>query len=86
MKFSDSTSDQLARFSLGRELESGRFYLSIPVSNRLVDYEEHYEISQAMHDSYPKNRKELVAFAEACRRHEKDSLLLVKPGADRGIG
>jgi hypothetical protein len=86
MKFSDTTTDQQARFSIGREIESGRFFLSIPVSNGFADYEEYYEISRAMHDSYPGNREALIAFAEACRRHERDALLLQKPGRNRGVG
>jgi hypothetical protein len=86
MKFSDTATERDARFSIGQELESGRYYLSIPVANSQVDYEEYYEISRAMHDSYPSNREDLSAFAAACRRSEKDAFLLQKPGRNRGVG
>jgi hypothetical protein len=86
MKFSDTATERDARFSIGQELESGRYYLSIPVANSYVDYEEYYEISRAMHDSYPSNREDLSAFAAGCRRHEKDALLIQKPGRLRGAG
>ena len=86
MKFADTATDRESRFSIGQELESGRYYLSIPVTNRFVDYEEYYEISSVMHDSYPKNLEELRLFAEACRRRENDALLLQRPGRLRGVG
>jgi hypothetical protein len=86
MRFSDTAIESHSRFSIGRELESGRYYLSIPVSNSCVDYEEYYEISRVMHDSHPKNLEELCSFAEACRRRENDALLLQKPGRNRGVG
>jgi hypothetical protein len=39
MRFEDIVVDREERFALGRERDSGRFYLSIPVSNGTVDYE-----------------------------------------------
>lgn len=86
MKFSDSAANREHRFSIGRELESGRYYLSIPVSNRLSDYEEYYEIDQSSHDAYPGNVAELAAFADRCRARMCDDLLIVAPGLDRGFG
>jgi hypothetical protein len=85
MRFSDTATEEQARFTIGRELDSGRYFLSIPVSSGLVDYEEYYEITAAMHDSYPGNREALCAFADACRRHERDALLIQKPGRNRGV-
>ena len=86
MRFVDTHVDRENRFSLGKETESGVFYLSIPVSNQMVDYEEYYQISRATHDSYPKNRATLIEFANECRSHQHDDILLIKPGKDRGIG
>jgi hypothetical protein len=86
MKFADTHVNKGKRFSLGREMESGRFYLSIPVSNRLVDYEEYYEISREAHDGYPENVEILTKFADECRAHRCDHLILVNPGKDRGVG
>ncbi|HEY1231671.1 MAG TPA: hypothetical protein VGF26_30595 [Ramlibacter sp.] len=85
MKFVDTATDREHRFSIGRELESGRYYLSIPVSNRLCDYEEYYEIGRAAHDGYPGNLAELAAFASRCRSRLCDDRLLVPPGPDRGV-
>ena len=64
MKHAETAVDRDHRFTIGRDLESGRHYLSIPVSNRLCDYEEYYEIAKATHDAYPANLAELIAFAE----------------------
>ena len=86
MQFSDTATDKEARFSIGQELESGRCYLSIPVANEYVDYEEFYEITKLAHDLYPRNSAELSAFAEGCRRREHDELLMQEPGRLRGIG
>lgn len=85
MKFVDTATNREQRFSIGRELESGRYYLSIPVSNRLCDYEEYYETDRAAHDGYPGNLAELAAFASRCRARLCDDLLLVPPGSDRGV-
>jgi hypothetical protein len=84
-KFVDTAVNREHRFSIGRELESGGYYLAIPVSNRLSDYEEYYRIERAAHDGYPGNLAELAAFASRCRARTCDELLLVPPGADRGV-
>jgi len=39
MKFQDVFVSREHMFSVGIEKESGRFYVSIPVSNGMVDYE-----------------------------------------------
>ena len=85
MKFVDTATDREHRFSIGRELASGRCYLSIPVSNRLCDYEEYYEIDRAAHDGWPGNLAELAAMASRCRSRLCDDLLLIPPGPDRGV-
>lgn len=72
------------RVALGIEEESGRYYLSIPVSNRLADYVEYYEIERAAFDLYILDAASAVAFAESCRRREMDRLLMFSPGRDRG--
>lgn len=84
MRFVDTAISGEHRFSIGRELGSGRYYLSIPVSNRMADYEEFYEIDRQAHDVYPANVKELAALANRYRARVCDELLLVPPGADRG--
>lgn len=84
MKFVDTATNIEHRLSVGRELETGRYYLSIPVSNRPCDYEEYYLIPRADHDAYPANVAALAEFATQCRARLRDELLYLKPGADRG--
>ena len=84
MKFKDIKFSREYRFSIGIEEESARYYLSIPVSNQLVDYEEYYEISKQQFDQYMFDLSEAVDFAEDCRKRQKDELLIQKPGRIRG--
>ena len=73
------------RFSLGIEEDSGRYYLSIPVSNRMVDYEEYYEIDRAAFERYRADPEAARGFLERCRNREVDAQLILKPGSDRGV-
>ena len=52
MKFVDAFFSRAERYSLGEEVEAGRLYLSIPVSNGPVDYEEFYELSREEYDRF----------------------------------
>jgi hypothetical protein len=72
------------KYSLGVESTSGRYYVSIPVSNGLVDYEEYYELSQGQYDDFLRDSAAAIEFVEACRRREHDDLLLQQPGNNRG--
>lgn len=85
MKFEDSYFSREQRYSLGREVDSGTFYLSIPVSNRLVDYEEYYEITEAQADAFARKPQLAVEFADQCRKRLMDDRLLMQPGSDRGV-
>lgn len=73
------------RFSLGMEAGSGRYYLSIPVANGMVDYEEYYEIDRAAFERYRVEPASAKGFVERCRNREADDLLMMKPGRDRGV-
>ena len=84
MSFQDTSFSREHRYSLGVETASGLHYLSIPVSTGLVDYEERYEISAADHGRYGLDGAAAAAFADECRRHEHDVLLIQKPGWNRG--
>lgn len=86
MRFRDTYFSKEQRFAIGQELESGRFYLSIPVSNGIVDYEEYFEISKSQFDGYPQNLPELAVLADKCRKRQCDHLLIQQPGRNRGIG
>lgn len=84
MRFSDVFVSRADRYSVGIELDSGRHYVSIPVSNGVVDYEEYYAISLEQSDAFLADTSAAVEFVEACRRHQHDDLLILKPGTNRG--
>lgn len=84
MKFQDIATHRTEYFSIGQETESGKFYLSIPVSNRLVDYEEYYEIDKLSFDQYLEDLSKALEFVEQCRNRQMDHLLMIQPGSDRG--
>ncbi|MCF5200729.1 hypothetical protein [Pseudomonas syringae] len=84
MKFNDTFFNRDLMLSLGIEETSVRFYLSFPVNNGLIDYEEYYEIDKASFDLFHTDLIAAVAFATTCRRRERDDLLIQKPGAKRG--
>ena len=85
MKFNDIFFSKEHSYSLGTELKSGKHYLSIPVSNGLVDYEEYYEIDLNLLQQFQTQQEKALEFAEKCRRQELDGLLIMKPGSNRGI-
>ena len=85
MKFNDVIVYKDRRFSVGIEEESGKYYLSVPVSNSLVDYEEYYEITKDEFDQYKENVDAATEFAEQCRNRECDDRIMMKPGKDRGV-
>lgn len=83
MKLKSIFTNETEYFSIGLEETSGKFYLSIPVSNRLVDYEEHNEIPKACFDRYLEKPDSALEFVEQCRNQRMDHLLMIKPGSDR---
>lgn len=84
MNFEDTYFSREDRYSIGVESTTGRFYLSIPVSNGIVDYEEYYEVTDEQYRRFLDDHDAAAAFAESCRRHERDDLLIEKPGSNRG--
>lgn len=84
MRFEDVYFSNEDRYSIGTETDSGRYYVSIPVSNGLVDYEEHYAIDTEQYKLFLANASAAISFVEACRKHEHDDLLIQKPGTNRG--
>ena len=65
--------------------DSGRHYLSIPVSIGVAAYEEFYALDDDTHRAYLADPALARPFVEECRRRENDDLLLQKPGWNRGI-
>ena len=84
MKFEDTYFSKEDRYPLGIESTSGRHYVSIPVSNGIVDYEEYYEITPDEYHLFLSDKAAAVEFVESCRKHERDDLLIQKPGSNRG--
>ncbi|WP_122521210.1 hypothetical protein [Pseudomonas viridiflava] len=84
MIFNDVFVSKKYMFSVGIEETSGRFYVSIPVSNGMVDYEEYYEIDKTKYELFRKDPEAALVFVMKCRRREMDDLLIVQPGTNRG--
>ncbi len=83
-RFRDVVVDRRERFAVGVEETSGRFYVSIPVDNGLVEYDEYYEIEADVFARYRTDLKAALAFVERCRRREEDRRLIFQPGTRRG--
>jgi hypothetical protein len=84
MKFQDVAVNRLERYTLGIEQESRRYYISILVSNRLVDYEEYYEIDEGMFERFRADLDSALPFVVRCRNRLEDPRLMIQPGSDRG--
>ncbi|HAS6151909.1 TPA: hypothetical protein I7712_03775 [Vibrio vulnificus] len=84
MKFKDLYISRVDRFSVGIEEQLGVYYLSIPVSNGFVDYEEYYEVDSNALEEIARNYNGFLKTVEACRNRKMDHHLLVTPGKKRG--
>lgn len=84
MKFKDTLVCKKERFSIGIEEETKKYYLSIPVANSFVDYEEYYEISKDEFDEFNASALAASELVQQCRNRKQDRRLIMKPGRDRG--
>lgn len=84
MKFQDIAVNREQRYALGTEQDSGKHYVSIPVSNGLVDYEEYYEISNEEFERYRADLASALPLVEQARQRQVDDRLIQKPGSKRG--
>lgn len=84
MKFKDVAVNREERYAIGVEEQSGKFYVSIPVSNGMADYNEYYEIDQTAFERYRANLDSALEFVERCRNRQEDDRLFLKPGSRRG--
>ena len=84
MNFDDIIVFRHERFAIGQEIDSGCYYLSIPVSNGLVEYEEYYELKPEEFSTFSKGLDEMRRLAEECRSRREDVRLIIKPGSKRG--
>lgn len=84
MRFEDAYVSREHRFSLGREVTTGRAYLAVPVSNGIVDYEEYYALDAERYAAFLADPVAALPFAQECRLRQHDDLLLQRPGWNRG--
>jgi hypothetical protein len=84
MRFEDIFIFKSERFSVGQELDSGKYYLAIPVSNGLVEYEEQYKLAQDEFERFSAALTEMRELAEQSRARQLDSRLMMTPGRLRG--
>ena len=84
MNFKDTFVDRAQRFSLGIEEDSGRFYLSIPVSNQMADYEEYYALDREEYERFLADPSAAADLLERARNRQADDRLILQPGSDRG--
>ncbi|WP_443747384.1 hypothetical protein [Asticcacaulis solisilvae] len=84
MKFVDEFVFREDRFFIGTETFPGRHYISIPVANPYVEYEEYYKIDDADYRNCPGNVEDLRKIVEKCRARLNDDNLMLKPGRLRG--
>jgi hypothetical protein len=84
MNFKDVAVNREQRYSIGIEQSSGKYYVSIPASNGLVEYEEYYEIDQAMFDKFRADPGSALPFVERARNRLEDPRLLYQPSTKRG--
>jgi len=73
------------RFSLGIDLDTGQFYLGIPVSNRMADYTEFYIIDGKSFEQFRASHEAALPFVEQARARKLHHLLILQPGTDRGV-
>lgn len=86
MRFIDEYFSSEERYSLGTDSQTGNKYISIPVSNGLVDYEEYYRVDESTYEELKNNPPRAIALANLCRKRQNDPNLIVKPGSNRGVG
>ncbi|MGE7989482.1 hypothetical protein ACQKPE_00210 [Pseudomonas sp. NPDC089554] len=84
MKFKDLFFSRQHMFSIGIEEDTRQYYVSFPVSNGMVDYEEYYAIDTEIFQLFLDDSDAALAFVIKCRNRELDELLIIKPGTNRG--
>jgi len=76
--------DRVMRFSLDIDEDSGRTFLSIPVRNQMVEYDEWYEIDRETFDGFEADPTKAHLMVRQAKARHIDHLLLHQPGTDRG--
>jgi hypothetical protein len=84
MKFDDVAVNRKERYALGVERNSGRYYIAIPASNGIIDYDEYYEIDKDMFERFRADLDSALPFVERCRNRLEDPRLMYQPSTRRG--
>ena len=84
MQFDDIFIFKEERFSVGIEKNSQKYFVAIPVSNGLVEYEEYYEIDKATFERFSRSLDPMRQIADLCRARKNDERLMQQPGRLRG--
>jgi hypothetical protein len=72
------------RFAIEREIDSGKYCVSFPVFNGIVEYSEYYEITDAEFSVFKVDLQFLQQFVSRCKNREEDQRLMGKSGPIRG--
>lgn len=84
-RFEETFFSKENRYSLGVDAKEGGYYASFPVTSGIVDYEEYYRLTALQYERFMDDHCSALEFVQSCKRHEKDDLLIQKPGWNRGI-
>jgi hypothetical protein len=84
MNFKDVAVNRQQRYAIGTEQTTGKHYVSFPVSNGTIEYEEYYEIDQAMFDKFRADLDSALPFVERARNRLEDPRLMYQPSTKRG--
>ena len=77
-RFIDSFVSREFRFSLGVEAATGRYFLSTPVSGRMLaaEYEAYFAIDGAEFERFRADPSSAEDFLERCRNHANEDRLV----------
>lgn len=84
-RFEETYFSREHRYMMGIDYKGTGFYLAIPVTNGVVDYNEQYGITPEQYELFMSDQQAAVQFVEECRRREHDDQLIYPPGTNRGI-
>jgi len=83
-RFQQTLASAEGRYSLGVDLKTGGNFLAIPMSNRIVEYNEHYALTAAEHRRFLDDGQAAARFADECRARRHDDRLIYQPSENRG--
>lgn len=76
--FEDAKVIPSSRLSLGREKNTGTFYIACPfiTANRMLDYEKYFTLTSVEYSLFLNDEAAAIAFAAKCLLGEMDHRLL----------